>query len=83
MELKKERTQAVALDVLVNGEVTSYACYVLFTFGIKEGETPYQRWRITESRMTVEEADAVVRYFISDGYEARIVKITTKAEVIE
>ena len=78
----KQQTQTLALDVLVNGEVTSYACYVLFTFGQKEGETPYQKWRMTEGRMTIEEAEYDVKYFISEGYEARIVKITTKAEVI-
>ena len=82
MELKKERTQKLNLPVLVNGEVTTYTVQVLFRFGIKEGETPYKKWSIIQSNLTIEEAEYDLKQFKEDGIEARIVKITTKAEVI-
>lgn len=82
MEIKKARTQSLVLPVLVNGKVTNYAVEVLFTLGQKEGETPYKKWTLTSHNLTIEEAEYDVNSFRGDGYEARIVKITTKAEVI-
>lgn len=83
MELKKERTLQLVLDVILNGEVTTYGVQVLFTHGTKQGETPHQKWSfISNNNMTIAEAEKSVSQWEKDGYEARIVKITTKAEVI-
>ena len=83
MELKKERTQQLVLGVILNGEVTTYGVQVLFTHGTKQGETPHQVWSIINARLTIEEAEHSFNQWKEDGYEARIVKITTKTEVIE
>lgn len=82
MELNKERTQQLVLDVILNGEVTTYTVQVLFTFGQKEGETPYTKWSIIESNLTIEEAEYDLKQWKEDGFEARIVKITTKADIL-
>lgn len=78
----KNKTQDLILPVLVDGEVTTYAIQALFTLGNKKGETKHQVWSITTSRLTIEEAEYDLSEIKFDGHDARIVKITTKAEVI-
>ena len=78
----KNKTQDLILPVLVDGEVTTYAIQALFTLGNKKGETKHQVWSITTSRLTIEEAEYDLKQFKEDGYEARIVKITTKADIL-
>jgi hypothetical protein len=75
--------QHLVLEVIVNSEVFTYGVQVLFTHGTKQGETPHQKWSSIDNNMTIEEAEHSLNQWKEDGYEARIVKITTKAEVIE
>ena len=76
------KPQQLVLDVILNGEATTYGVQVLFTHGTKQGETPHQVWSIINARLTMADAKKSVSQWKEDGYEARIVKITTKAEVI-
>jgi hypothetical protein len=75
--------QQLVLDVILNGEATTYGVQVLFTHGTKQGETPHQKWSFTTITENIENANLELNYFNAEGYEARIVKITTKAEVVE
>ena len=74
--------QQLVLDVFIKAEHTTYGVQALFTLGTKQGETPHQKWSFVDHNMTIEEAEYTRDQFKEDGYEARIVKITTKAEVI-
>lgn len=74
--------QQLVLDVFIKAEHTTYGVQALFTLGTKQGETPHQKWSFVDHNMTIKEAEYVLNMWKEDGYEARIVEITTKAEVI-
>lgn len=76
--------QRLILETSLNEEVTTYVLQANFSFGEKPGETPYQRWSYAESTMSnnLDDLKESLEDYIKDGFEARIVKITTKAEVI-
>jgi hypothetical protein len=79
-----ERPERLVLNTELGKEVITYVLQAYFSFGNKEGETKYQRWSYAESTMShdIDDIKESLEDFIKDGYEARIVKITTKAEVI-
>lgn len=76
--------ERLILDTELDKEVTTYVLQAYFSFGKNIGETPYSRWSYCESTMShdIDDLKASLEDYIKDGYEARIVKITTKAEVI-
>jgi hypothetical protein len=80
-----ERPKRLVLNTDIGKEVITYVLQVYFSFGNKEGETKYKIWSYAESTMSnnLDDVKESLEDYIKDGYEARIVKITTKAEVME
>ena len=80
--MMEQQTQTLALDVLVNGEVTTYAVQAWRRHSAKNGEPPYHAWSFILNNITIEEAEYSINQWKEDGFEARIVKITTKADIL-
>ena len=76
--------ERLILDTELDKKVTTYVLQAYFLFGKKLGETPYQKWSYCESTRSndIEDVKKSLEDYIKDGFEARIVKITTKAKVI-
>ena len=62
----------------------TYKAQALFPLGQKTGETPHQAWgEVTSIGDDIESAKALAAEYKQDGFETRIVKITTTTEVVE